>query len=477
MNMNLTKKIAHNTAIQFVGKAVSTLLGLIAISIMTRYLGVEKFGWYATAIGFLQFIGIMTDFGFTVITSAMMSEPQHNKQKLLDCLFSWRATTGLVIYSASIAIIFVFPYPTVIKLAVAILSISFFSISLNQIFIGYLQHKLQMITQIIGEVLGRIFLVIGLAFVAKTDMGFLTVIAVVACTSLIYTIYLWSKIRVKMCFDRIISKAIWIKLWPVALSVMFNAIYLQGDKLLLPLFVSQTDMGLYGAAYRVLDIVAQGASITMGIMMPLVAFAWSRKQATEFKKRSQMSVDLMALILLPMAGGIFALSTPIMILVGGTQFKASGAILGILCLAIIGIAMGMAFGHLNLAMGKQKQTMWIFATDAVLALVGYLLFIPRFGIWGAVWVSVIAEFYAGIGLLIMFIHYSKVQLRFRAVIKIACSAVIMTILVSFLPSPHVVASIIYGAIIYSILIICFNVISKQTITEALAKDDLEKLVE
>ena len=59
--MSTARAIAQNTAIQISGKAVSTLLGLAAIAMMTRYLGVEKFGWYITAIGFLQFVGIFSD--------------------------------------------------------------------------------------------------------------------------------------------------------------------------------------------------------------------------------------------------------------------------------------------------------------------------------------------------------------------------------------------------------------------------------
>jgi len=85
--MSLTKSIAKNTIIQIIGKAVSTLLGLVAVAIMTRALGAEKFGWYITATGFLQFVGIFSDFGFTVLTAKMLSEPEFDKPKLLNNLF------------------------------------------------------------------------------------------------------------------------------------------------------------------------------------------------------------------------------------------------------------------------------------------------------------------------------------------------------------------------------------------------------
>jgi len=70
-----------------VGKAISTALGLAAVMIMTRSLGVEKFGWYATTVGFLQFVGILSDFSFMLNTGNMLSEPDLiNKNCLITYL-------------------------------------------------------------------------------------------------------------------------------------------------------------------------------------------------------------------------------------------------------------------------------------------------------------------------------------------------------------------------------------------------------
>jgi len=57
------KSVAQNSGIQIFSKLLSTVLGLIALAIMTRALGAEKFGWYITAAAFMQFVGIFIDFG------------------------------------------------------------------------------------------------------------------------------------------------------------------------------------------------------------------------------------------------------------------------------------------------------------------------------------------------------------------------------------------------------------------------------
>lgn len=479
--MTTTKLIAHNTAIQIIGKSLSTVLGLVAVGIMTRTLGAEKFGWYVTATGFLQFIGIFSDFGFTAITAKMLSEATYDKTRLLNNLFTWRFLTALFFQGLAPLIILFFPYPTPIKLAVIIMAISFFAISLNQIFIGYYQSNLKMATQITGELLGRFLLVGGLIFISLEKYGFLPAMTVITTASVAYTFYLWQQSEgVHFEIDRTISRSILQKIWPTATTVIFNVFYLQGDRVILPLYVSQTDMAIYGAAYRVLDIVIQSAWMIMGIMMPLVAFAWSKKLTDEFKKRYQMSLDLVSLVLLPIMFGVMALSEPIMRLIGGQQFAQSGAILQLLSIAIIGISFGNIFGYLVLAIDRQKQAIWIYFSDAIITVALYFILIRRYGIYGSAVAAIFSELYAGIGLMFLANHYANFKPHFKTVLKIILASSTMGFAVyqthpffvyitSDIPHLDILASILFGILIYGALIFLLKIISKNTLREVLLK--------
>jgi len=464
--MSLTRSIAKNTTIQIVGKVISTLLGLVAVAIMTRALGVEKFGWYVTATGFLQFVGILSDFGFTIITAKMLSEPEFDKTKLLNNLFTWRFITALFFQLLAPLIILFFPYPTEVKMAVAIMSLSFFAISLNNIFIGYCQSALKMAIQMTGEVLSRVALVLGLIFIAANNYGFLSAMGIITLASVIYTFYLWLKSpQVKFAINKEISRAVFHKIWPTATAVIFNAFYLQGDRVILPLYVSQTEVGLYGAAYRILDIITQSAGMIMGIMMPLVAFAWSRNLTEEFKKRYQTSLDLVALILIPMMVGIMVLANPIMLLIGGTEFAGSGRILQFLSVAIIGISFGNIFGYIALAINRQRQALWIYISDAILTIIAYFIFIPKYGIYGAAGVSIFSELYAGLMLMLLANHFAKFTPRFKSLGKIALASIIMGVAVYELQPTNIIISVLTGVLIYGALVMLFKVISKETLKE------------
>ncbi len=466
--MSLTRQIARNTTVQLLGKALSTLLGLGSVMIMTRALGVEQFGWYVTAVGFLQFIGILSDFGFTITTSSMLAEPRFDKNKLLHTIFTWRFFTALIFNGLAPLIILFFPYSAEIKTAVAILSLSFFAIALNQVFTGYYQYKLKMHIQTAGDLIGRALLLAGVACFAYWRIGFLPMMWAVAIGSAANCLFLWMNSGgIKFSLNKEISRALLKKIWPVAVAVIFNAFYLQGDRVILPLYVSETEVGLYGAAYRVLDIVAQISAMAMGIMLPLIAYSWSRQEHSEFKKRAQMGFELVALILLPLVTGAIVLAKPIMLFVAGEEFASAGPILALLILAALGITLGMVFGHISLAINKQRQVLWVYISDAILSVAGYFFFIPRFGLYGAVYVTVFSEFYAGFMLLIMSSYYSRFFPGLTNFFKIILASLVMGFVIYLLPPLHIIPSILIGGIIYALLIFILRVVSKQTILEIL----------
>lgn len=464
--MTLKKQIAHNTLIQLVGKIFSTLLGLLTVFIMTRSLGLEQFGWYVTVVGFLQFVGIFSDFGFILTTANMLAEARFEQKKLLDTLFTWRLITAAVFQGAAPLLFLLFPYPIEIKIAVAIISVSFFATGISNVFTGYYQQQLKTHINTIGELISRIILLGGVLMLAKLDAKFLPMMIVISIASTINAIYLYYKMPpVHISFDKEISKALFAKIWPTALCIIFNSFYLQGDRVILPLYASAADVAFYGASYRVLDIIIQMSALIMGIMAPLLSYSWSRLNLDEFKQRLQMSFDLVSIFLIPTMLGAIALSSKIMNFVGGKNFTDAGKILSYLSLAILGICFGMVFGYAALAIDKQRQAVWIYLFDAIISVIGYFIFIPRYGIYGAAGVTIFSEFFAGFCLLIIVAYHSKFIPQLKALSKIIFASLIMYAIIANTSTPHVLISIILGGVIYSLLILALKVISKNTIRE------------
>lgn len=470
--MSTTQKVAHNTIIQISGKIVSTILGLLAIGMMTRYLGQEQFGWYVTTVTFLSFIAILIDFGLIPATAQMLSEPAFDKKKLFQNLLGFRFTTAVVFLGIAPLIALLFPYPNEVKIAIAFTTFSFLGVAMNQVLIGLYQTKLKMQVHAIAENVGRVVLVGGLWYMIQGGQSFLAVMAVTVVANLSFTAYFWFAARketpVGLRFDMHIWKAIIIKMWPIAIAVMFNVVYLKGDTLLLSLFSEQEIVGIYGAAYRVVEILSQIAMMIMGVMLPLLTFAWSRGDKPNFFHRLQLGFDMMMLFAIPITAGVITLAAPIMTLVAGPEFSAAGAPLAVLAIAVFGVYLGAVFGHTAVAINKQKQTLWIYISNAIITLIGYLYFIPKFGMMGAAWMTVFSEAYTGILLYLVLQKWLKRHLRFMTFLKMIFSAIVMSLVILYTPDLHVLIRVVIGAAVYGFMILATRAISKETLVEILS---------
>jgi len=163
--MRLSAKIFYNTVVQIAGKIIATILGLVAVAIITRYLGLIGFGEYTTIITFLSVFGILADLGLTLVTTQMISQPGVDEEKILNNLFTLRLVSALFFLALAPVTIIFFPYSPEVKAGVAIAVFSFFFIALNQIFVGLFQKKLRMDKVSIAEVSSRLVLVIGAVLV------------------------------------------------------------------------------------------------------------------------------------------------------------------------------------------------------------------------------------------------------------------------------------------------------------------------
>lgn len=458
--------MAHNTIIQLGGKAIGTLLGLLTVLIMVRYLGAEKFGWYTTAIGFLQFVGIFSDFGFMITSANMLSEPEFEKKKLLDTLFTWRFFTALILQGLAPFLFLLFPYPPEVKLAVAITAVSFFATSASQVFNGFYQQQLKTHIITIGEFVGRVTLLFGVILISKYNSGFLPVMSAISIASVLNAMYLYIKMpKLNFCFDKEISKAIFKKIKPTALCIIFNSFYLQGDRVILPLYVSQSEVGFYGVSYRILDIIVQMAALIMGVIAPLLTYFYSRKEYSDFKHYLQIAFDAMMLVLLPIMIGANVLAQSIMNFIGKTEFADASKILSYLSITIIGICFGIVFGYAALSINQQKRAVYIYLSDAIISIIGYFYFIPRLGIYGAAIVTIFSEIYAGLFLMILVMKYSAFRLNIKNTLKIILASIVMYISISKTPFNNLFINIMFGASIYSSMVMLLKVVSKETIRE------------
>lgn len=466
MFMSLSKAVRH-TIIQLAGKSFSTLFGILALAVLTRYLGQEQFGWYTTITVFLQFFGILADFGLTLITAQMLSEPGADEEKITSNIFSLRLLISVIFFGSALVLVWFFPYPTDIKWGVWIYAASLFAVTLQNIFVGFYQKRTEMERVAWGDVLGRGLILGGYLVAAVLKLNILLIMAVSVIANLAQLALLWqgvSKyIKVRLVFEKQVYREVLCRSWPVAVSIAFNLLYLKADTLILSVVRPQAEVGLYGAAYRVIDVLTTVPTIFMGIMLPLLTAAWSGKNQEMFAKYFRRSFDLMAVLGWPLLIGGVLLSTRTMLFLAGGEFVASGNYLRILLLAMFCIFFGVVSAHAILSLNKQKQMIKWYLVDAVLSLIGYFIFIPRFGAYAAAWVTVFSEAFIMIITYVVVIQTSRVWPKLSVTFKSLVASLVMAGVIVVLQSFNFILIFLAAVLIYFLVLFLLRGITQEMI--------------
>jgi O-antigen/teichoic acid export membrane protein len=429
--VSLTRQVASNTFIQLLGRAASMVFGLLTVGLMTRYLGQEGFGQYTTIIAFLQFFGIIVDFGLAVIIVQLISARPAETAKLTSNIFTMRLLTALVFFALAPFLVWLFPYPLIIKWGVAVTAAAMLFTSLNQLVVGLFQRELKMGRATIAEVTGRAIIFLGTLLAVWQGQGLLAIMAAVVvgnffnfCLSFYFS---RSITKIKLAFDWPVWREVLQKTWPIGLSIVFNLIYFKADTVILSLYRSQAEVGVYGAAYKILEVLSVIPYMFMGLILPILSAAWARGETARFKTVMQKAWDFMAIVTLPVLFGGLALAESLIVFVAGPEFAAAGPVLRILLLATAAIYLSTVFNHAVVALGAQKKMLWGFAVVAVISLIGYFWLIPLYSYTAAAGITVVGEvlillisgavIYRAVGSLVNF----KIFLRaFLASLVMAC---------------------------------------------------------
>lgn len=468
--MSYTRRIAHNTIIQIAGKAVSTIIGVIVIGMLTRYLGQAGFGQYTTIMAFLQLFGVLVDMGLYIILVKKISESGVDQDSLVSNIFTLRLISAVIFLGLAPVIVLFFPYPAVVKLGVLVTTLSFLGITLTQILTGVFQRNLRMDKVAIAEVFGRLVLISTTFLVIKADWGLIWVMASVVAGSIFNFLLLFAFsrrfVKIKLSFDFSVWRQVIKESWPIALSIAFNLIYFKADTIILSLYHKAEDVGIYGASYKVLEVLVTFPAMFAGLVLPLLAAAWVAQDREKFQRVLRKAFDFMFMIAAPLVVATFFISKPVMDLIA-PEFKDSAAILNILIIATGIIFIGNLFGNTVVAINRQKTMMWLYLIVALVSLAGYLIFIPSYYYFGAAWVRVAAELLITLSASLLVLKFTKVKLAWSVSFKSLISCALMALTLYWLSGYNLILMLVAGAVVYLVAMFFLKAINKETIVEVL----------
>lgn len=467
--MSLNRKLAHNTLAQFIGKMAGTLLALLATTQILRYLGPSEYGKFHIILTIVQITGIVADLGLYLIVLNDISHPARDHKHVMSQHFVFRVYLNGIYLAAMAALSFALPYESVIRWGIALMAISNSFNWFGQIFQSFFQKKFITHYGAIAEIAGRGALFASTIFMIRAHSSLLALTLTVVIGSFVSFVLSWyfAKDHLKLTWklDRAYIKDVLTRTWPVAISIWFNLLYFKADTIVLSLYASDYEIGIYGMPYRILETLVTFPLLFMGLIMPLLSDARGNKDGYAFKRYMQKGFDGLSIIALPVLFGTLPLAEPIVRLLAGEEFLPSAVVLRILIIGVFMMFIGALFAHAIITIDKQRAMVKYYATIAVVSLILYVIFIPLYSYIAAAWLTTIGEVL--IFVISFMVVYKKTHFmpRFRVFGKSLVSAILMVGALYPLRSWTLFITLPLGMLVYGAALYLVGGIRREVITE------------
>ncbi|NMB48176.1 flippase [Candidatus Kuenenbacteria bacterium] len=479
--MRLSSKIALNTIIHTAGKFGASAIGLLVVAILARYLGVEGYGQYTTVFSFLFFFAVLSDLGLYVVVVNELKRSRFGEEKFLNNIFTLRLVSATVMMVLACGLVWFFPYASIVRKGVLIAAVSIWLSLLDQIMVAFFQNRAEMKRVALAEMVSKVVVLILTMAAIYLKMNLMIVLAVVVVGALVNTginfCYLMKLTPIRLEADRETWKEIFHLAWPVAVTSIFSLIYFKADTLLLSLLPvshfyalnNSEAVGIYGAPYKILEVLIAWPAIFMGLVSPILSRKWAEKDEAGFKRVFGRALSGLLIIICPMIAGAMILARPLIVLIAGTEFVRSAVILQILIWATGIIFVSHLTTYALIALGKQKKMIGYYVAAAILAVVGYVIFIPRYAYFAAAAITVAVELFMLITTAILLRRSVAVGVEWKIFGKALAATVAMSAALLILPAMNVLLLGVVGAVVYVTVLFLLKGVDGEMVREMMGR--------
>ena len=431
----MLKRLAVNTGVQILGKVMSVIVSLITTGILTRKLGVEVYGQYILVISLAIFFDAIADFGTSIIGVREASKAENEKERIK--IWSNVAILRLIMatFSLGLGLIFIFSWADLREIryeAVLAWSMMVFTSLAGSLGIVW-QTRMKMEAKVIVEVMfPTVFLICLWLFKGEISLAWVLGTYLIArIVTLVWGLWIGRGTINFRLEDRKLIKKLLVMSWPMGIYLLVFSAYDRAiDSLMIRRFLGENEVAWYGLAYKIYGVLIQPAFFLVSGIFPMLSkrnlpsaeadtslSAQGGSVATE-TGRLEKNMDLKTKNLFWMTAGILLIAgitmllgvwifAPIMVqILAGAEFVVSVAILRVLMIALVFAYLGHLVGFTLISKEGQREMLGLGVVILTFNFVGNLVAIPRFGIMGATWVTVLTE---ALSLLLMSIRLRKRQ--------------------------------------------------------------------
>lgn len=479
--MNQTRRVFSNISYIMLARAAFRVLNAVVIIVAARYLGVDRYGMFETALAWSNAFFAMNDIG---MSSLVVRESSRDKTKMsvyFGNALLVEVVLSVVLFAAIILIGIGVGYNTTTVTLIAILSGASLVYEFRKAARGVFRVLLRMKSVAILEIInGALYLLITLwiiAAVSDKDLGLLGIahsrlwvnVAVIGAL-LVYAIKL-----VRPAFSPGQILPMLKQSYVFVLYNMFILLFIQTDSIILSIMNGTDAVGPYGAAAKLVTIFLFIPVMVFQVIMPFM-YRLSATDMDKYRRINRTVWKYLAAIGVPTGIGLTLVANDVVSLVYGEEFIASVLILQLLGWFLALRYLGVTPANALTTTDRQGLRAGLEVAAVVLNIILDIILIRSYGAAGAAIATVIAE--ACLVTTCIWAARKRLMETWRQTAApllpvLAATAGMGAVVTLAEPRLHVIFVVILGAVAYAILLWAFRFFQpydKKVLKQIISKD-------
>lgn len=388
------RRYFKNTGWMFLGQVISLTLSFFIGVWLARYLGPENFGIISYVIAFAGLFSFIASLGVDGILNRELVAHPEKRDELMGTAFRLKLIGGFLSFFVTVIAAFVFESSWLIRNLITLYSLVFVMQAINVISIFFQAQVLSknnvravLIATVISSVLKVILILSGKGIIWLVLIYFLDSVWQGLGYILAYRRYKLKIINWK--YNKELAHKIINSSWFLMLSSASVYIYMKVDQVMINHFMGERFVGLYAAAIRMVEVWYFVPVIICSSIFPAIINA-KKTDNLVYKKRLKALYLLMVVIAVAIAVPISILSPWLISTFFGSEFSASAPILSLYIWSSIGFFIGWAINQYLLSEDRTQATMFYNLFSMILNIVLNFILIPKLGLLGAAWATLIS---------------------------------------------------------------------------------------
>lgn len=408
--------ILKNFIYQASYQILSLILPLITAPYISRILGAEGTGIYSYTNSILYFFTMMANLGISNYGNREISAAMEDKEKLSRTfweIYICHASTTLLIgvfYGIYLTSFNTFYHEIFLWQGIQLIAVFF---DITWFFSGIQKFKITVRRNFIV----RLFCVVAIFLFVKEKNDLWKYVLILAASNLIGQLAVWFQIKqyilpVKIKIKNIFSH--FLPMFVLFIPIVAMSIYRYMDKVMIPLFSSVDELGLYENSEKIISLSLSLISTIGVVLLPKMSSIVKKEDKNLIEYYIENSMKYSYILAFGLTGGIIGIAPIFAPVFFGEEFVKCGELLSLLAITILFITWSNSIRSQYLIPNKKDIGFIVSAfSGSALNLVLNVFLIRHIGAKGAVIATILTE------LVVALIHtlYSYKSINFIKILK------------------------------------------------------------